>query len=67
METNWTLVYSAGKMYQMEIIQEKLRAENIPFDTIDKKDSFLLIGEIELYVPEKYAERVKAIVLESGL
>lgn len=67
METNWTRVYSAEKMYQMEIIQEKLKEEKIPFDTIDKKDSLLLIGDIELYVPEEYAERVKEIVLESGL
>ncbi|MCF8296556.1 MAG: DUF2007 domain-containing protein [Saprospiraceae bacterium] len=50
MEQNWTLVYTAFKVYKIEIIQALLEEAGIESNMLNKMDSTMLMGDIELYV-----------------
>jgi ATP sulfurylase len=64
MEDNWKSVYSADKLYKVELVKGTLDEHNIEYITMNKKGSGLLLGEIELFVDEKDYEKARAIVVE---
>lgn len=50
--TNWQLIYTTSLYTQAEIIKGKLEQNDIPVRMLNKQDSmYIVIGEIELYVP----------------
>ncbi|NMB73446.1 MAG: DUF2007 domain-containing protein [Bacteroidales bacterium] len=62
MEPDWTLVYTTTLEYEVPIIKEILADNDIEALSINKKDSaYVLIGDIEIYVPSDHA--LKAIQL----
>ena len=62
MEENLREVFTAGKMYKIEIIQQFLMENNIESFVLNQKDSGFLVGDISLYVDEKDEARAKEIV-----
>ncbi len=64
MEDNWKSVYSADKLYKVELVKGTLDQHNIENITMNKKGSGLLLGEIELFVDEKDFKKARKIVLE---
>ena len=62
MEDNLKEVFSAGKIYKIEIIQQFLTEKNIESFILNQKDSEFLVGDIRLYVDEKDEARAKEIV-----
>jgi hypothetical protein len=64
MEENWKSVYSADKLYKVELVKGLLDLAKIENLTMNKKGSGLLLGEIELFVDEKDFEKARKIVLE---
>jgi hypothetical protein len=67
MEKNdYVKVYSAGKIYEAELITGLLSDYQIEAVILNKKDSELLIGEIEVFVASNDAEKAKQIIAERG-
>ena len=53
MEDNLKEVFSANKMYKIEILQDLLEQNDIKSFVLNQKGSAFLVGEIKLYVDEK--------------
>jgi len=64
MEKNWTLIYSASKTYDAEMLKTILTDNEIVCNIINKKDSSYLFGEIEIYVQDHNLEKAKKLVVE---
>jgi hypothetical protein len=62
MEKNLREVYSADKIYKINIIQELLAEHEIESVTLNKKDSTFLEGDIILYVNEKDEKKALEII-----
>ncbi len=62
MEKDWTLIYSAFKVYKIEIIQTLLNEAGIESNVMNKMDSTMLMGDIELYVRNEDSIKAKKIV-----
>lgn len=62
MENNWIQIYSVEKMYQAELLREKLEEEGIVCDIINKRDSSFQFGDIEVFVNAKDEEKAREIV-----
>lgn len=67
MEKNWKKVYSSSFEHKMEIAQAVLEDEGIKSVIINKKDSFYLFGELELYVHADQVLRAKQILKKESL
>jgi len=61
MEENLREVFSANKMYKINIIQELLTENNIESYVLNQKGSAFLIGDIHLFVDEK--DEAKALTI----
>jgi hypothetical protein len=49
---NWTLLFSTTQFAEANIVKGVLEENNIPVQLLNKQDSsYLVFGEIELYVP----------------
>ncbi len=62
MEENLREVFTASKMYKIEMIQQFLTEKGIESFVLNQKDSEFLVGEIRLYVDEKDEAKAKEIV-----
>ena len=59
---NWTMVYTAAKVYKIEIIQALLTEAGIESNPLSKKDTTIIFGEIELYVHNDDAVKARQII-----
>ncbi len=50
MDENWVKIYTASKMYEIEIIKGLLAESKIESVDMNSKDSSFLFGSIDLYV-----------------
>jgi len=50
-DNNWALLMQCTDEIRLEKIKNELEQGQIPFTVVNKKDSTLLIGEYEIYVP----------------
>jgi len=50
MDENWVKVYTAAKIYEIEILKGLLSENDIESVELSKKDSSFLFGSIDLYV-----------------
>ena len=62
MEENMKEVFSAEKMYKINIIQELLAENKIESFVLNQKGSAFLIGDIHLYVDKKDEEEALVII-----
>ena len=62
MEENMKEVFSAGKMYKINIMQELLAENEIESIVLNQKGSALLLGDIHLYVNDKDEEKALEII-----
>lgn len=67
MEDNWQKIYSSSFEHKIEIAQAVLEDEGIKSVIINKKDSFYLFGELELYVHADHVLRAKQIIKKESL
>jgi hypothetical protein len=62
-DDQWEMIFSATKLYRAEILKALLEEENIPSVIINKQDSsYLIFGEIEVYVRRDDILQAKTIV-----
>jgi hypothetical protein len=64
MDKNWKSVYTADKLYKVELVKDTLDQVNIESIIMNKKGSALLLGEIDLFVDKKDFEKARKVVLE---
>lgn len=62
MEDHWHLVYSSTYLHQVEIVKAVLMDFEIESVVVNKKDSFYLFGEIELYVQQDDVLKASQII-----
>lgn len=62
MEENLKEVYSADKMYKINIIQELLTENKIESVILNQKGSAFLVGDIHLFVNEADEEKAKEVI-----
>jgi hypothetical protein len=67
MEKEWVHIYSVAKLYQAELLREKLEEENIISDIINQTDSAFKFGDIEIYVLKSDEEKAREIVKMYGV
>jgi hypothetical protein len=64
MEDNWLKVYSAGQLYQVELVKGILDQSGIESVILNQSDSEFLLGEVELYVETENFEMAKNLIYE---
>jgi hypothetical protein len=64
MEDNWIKVYSAGQLYQVELVKGILDQSSIESVILNQSDSEFLLGEVELYVENENFEMAKNLIHE---
>ena len=63
MEKNWVKIFSSGEIYQVRLFKAMLEAEEIETVEINNQDSsYLVIGEVELYVKAPDVLRAKYLI-----
>jgi len=62
MDEDFVVVFSAGKLYNAEMIKDVLLNNNIEATIVNKKDSGFGFGEIEVYVAKANEEKAKKII-----
>lgn len=55
-------IYTAGSMVDATLIEGLLEENNIKAFLLNKKDSELLIGDVEIYVESKDSDAAKTII-----
>ena len=55
MDANWVKVYASGSRELCHSLSVVLESCDIPVIALDKKDSFYLFGEVELWVPREFS------------
>lgn len=62
MDENWEKVYTASKIFEIEIIKGLLADNDIESVEMNTKDSSFLIGSIDLYVHRDDFEKASEII-----
>lgn len=62
MEDDYRLLTTAADVYEAELIRGLLLENDIEVQVLNKKDSELLIGEVELYVPDDQLAAAREIL-----
>lgn len=62
MEENMKEVFTADKLYKVEMIQQLLTANKIESVILNQKGSELLVGEIRLFVDEKDEKKALELI-----
>ncbi|MBS4014571.1 MAG: DUF2007 domain-containing protein [Bacteroidetes bacterium] len=62
MNDNWEKVYTSTFEHKVEIVKAVLENNDIESIILNKKDSFYLMGEIELYVSKDDVIRAITII-----
>jgi len=64
MKNEWVKVYVVGNIPKAEMIKGMLHEQGIECSIMNKKDSELLFGDIELYVQQKDEITAKKLINE---
>jgi hypothetical protein len=64
MDDNWLKVYSAGQLYQVELVKGILDQSGIESVIMNQSDSEFLMGEVELFVDLEDFELAKSLIRE---
>lgn len=68
MDGNWQCVYYSNQLQRIEIIRALLDEQNIKNVIIDKRDSsYIMVGDIEIFVPLEDAILAKIIIQQNEL
>ncbi len=62
MEEGWTKIFQTQNAYRAEIIKQTMEKEDIACIVLNKQDSSLFFGNIEIFVKEEDIEKAKTII-----
>lgn len=61
---NWQKIYTTTSFAQANIIKGMLEENDIPVQIVNKQDSNLFTGNIELHIPAEYTTVAKELLKE---
>lgn len=68
MKEGWVKIFSHFELYQVKIVEDILKQNNIESNIISKQDSAIpSIGEAELYAPADKAEAAIKVMRDNNL
>jgi hypothetical protein len=67
MEENWKCVYTADKLYKVDLIKGHLDKAGIKSIILNEKDSEFLVGDVELFVDESDVDKAKKIIAQHNI
>lgn len=62
MDINWIRIYKTPELYQAKVIEALLKDGGIACQLMNKQDSMLVFGFIEIYVPEELQKDAISII-----
>jgi hypothetical protein len=62
MDSNWSIVYTCGKLYTAEMLKEYLADNGILSIILNKQDSSYHIGDIEVYTQPEDVMKAKVLI-----
>ncbi len=65
MEENWKSVYSADKLYKVELVKGILDQFSVESIIMNKRGSEFLVGDVDLFVDEKDFEKAQKLISEN--
>lgn len=65
LEGKWIQIFSSTDAFHVEVIKGLLTEHSIECVVVNKKDSFYLIGEVELYVNVEDVFRANQLISDS--
>lgn len=65
MDDNWKKVYAVGRPYKAELIKGMLEEKEIECVIMNKRDSELPVGDVEIYVEAKNYDKARQLIIES--
>jgi len=65
MDVKWVRIFKTGELYQAKVIEALLNENDIACQVMNKQDSALVFGYIELYVPEPLQDQALLLILEN--
>lgn len=65
MDDNWKKVYTVGRLYNAELIKGMLEEKGIECVIMNKRDSELPVGDVEIYVESKNYDKARQLIIES--
>lgn len=68
MDQEWKCIYFSNQMHKIEIVRSVLNDNNIKSVVIDKRDSsYIMVGDVEVYVSHEDAILAKIIIEQNDL
>ena len=68
MNSGWQCVYFSNQLQRIEIVRAVLDEQNIKNVIVDKRDSsYIMVGDIEIFVPSEDSILAKIIIEQNEL
>ncbi len=68
MDSTWQCIYFSNQLHKIEIVRSVLNDHEIKSVVIDKRDSsYIMVGDIEVYVSNEDAILAKIIIEQNEL
>lgn len=68
MDGTWQCIYYSNQLHKIEIVRSVLNDHEIKSVIVDKRDSsYIMVGDIEVFVPNEDAILAKVIIDQNNL
>ena len=68
MESGWQCIYFSNQLHKIEIVRSVLNDHDIKSVVVDKRDSsYIMVGDVEVYVSNEDSILAKIIIEQNGL
>ena len=68
MDGTWQCIYYSNQLHKIEIVRSVLNDHDIKSVIVDKRDSsYIMVGDIEVFVPNEDAILAKVIIDQNNL
>ena len=68
MDSNWQCIYISNQLHKIEIVRSVLNDNEIKSVVVDKRDSsYIMVGDIEVYVSIEDVILAKIIIQQNDL
>ena len=68
MDSRWQCIYFSNQLHKIEIVRSVLNDHDIKSVVVDKRDSsYVMVGDIEVYVSNEDAILAKIIIEQNDL
>lgn len=65
MDTKWVRIFKTTELYQAKVLEALLNENEIACHVMNKQDSALVFGYIEIHVPENLETQARTVIEEN--